>query len=478
MPVPVSQNGNGFKRGLKWRNHCNDSFLVNVLESMHDAVVVINAKGTIVYANRAYAREIAGVQPEDVIGKQMEKIAPGAVVLKVLKTGQASVEKPHRIPRVDIDIVVNSVPLYNNGVLVGAVSVFRNITEIKRLNEELERMKYFTNYLRKQLDLEKKAPEGFKNIIGSNKRFRDLIQKAMKASRSDITVLISGETGTGKGLVAKAIHNSSRRNRGPFIEINCAAIPESLLESELFGFEDGAFTGARKGGKPGKFELAHGGTLFLDEIGDMSTVLQAKLLHALQDKETVRVGGTKTVRTDVRIIAASNQDLEMRIKESKFRTDLFYRLNVYSINMIPLRDRKDDIPLLSMYFLKKFAEREKKNVKLSSAALEVLMNYNWTGNVRELQNVIESAVVACDLEYIEPEDLPDYVMLLLPRTNRLGSSLARENGASLDAEVSRIERERILEALDITGNNRSKAIRILGISRSSFYQKIAKYGIK
>jgi PAS domain S-box-containing protein len=443
---------------------------------MHDAVVVINAEGTIVYANRSYAREI-GVQPEKIIGMQMEKIAPGAVALEVLKTGQAYIERPHRIARIDIDTVVNSVPLYQDGILVGAVSVFRNVNEIKRLNEELERMKYFTNYLRKQLDLEKKLPEGFKNIIGSNKSFRDMILKAMKASQSDITVLISGETGTGKDLVARAIHNSSRRNRGPFIEINCAAIPESLLESELFGFEDGAFTGARKGGKPGKFELAHGGTLFLDEIGDMSVILQAKLLHALQEKQIVRVGGTKTIRTDVRIIAATNQDLETRIEENKFRADLFYRLNVYSINMIPLRDRKDDIPLLSTYFLKKFTEREKKNIKLSSATLEVLINYNWAGNVRELQNIIESAVVTCELDYIEAEDLPEY-MILLSHKNKPGSHLTRENGSSLNAEISRIEQERILEVLDNTGNNRSKAIKILGISRSAFYQKIAKYGIK
>ena len=472
----VPQNDEDLKRALKWRHHYNDSFVVNILESLNDVVVVVNTEGTIAYANRSYTR-VVGVPPEKVVGRQMEKLASNALVLKVLKTGQALVEVPHTIPRVDIDIMVTSVPLYNDGILVGAISVFRSINEIKMLNDELERMKEFAHVLQKQFSFEPRVSEGFKNIIGSNKHFQAMLKKAMKASLSDITVLISGETGTGKDLVAMAIHNSSRRSQARFVEINCAAIPESLLESELFGFEEGAFTGARKGGKLGKFELAHRGTLFLDEIGDMSLILQAKLLHALQAKEIARVGGTKTIHTDVRIIAATNQDLERRIKENKFRADLFYRVSVYNINTLPLRDRKDDIPLLCEHFLKKFAEREKKPIALSPAALEILMNHTWAGNVRELQNVIEAAVVTCEYGCIEPDDLPEYVTSRFCK-NESGDFLAYEKGSSLDVEVSCVERQRILEVLNRTGNNRSKAIEILGISRSTFYQKIAKYGIK
>ena len=282
--MPGSQTAEGLKTVIKWRNLCDESFLVNVLESMHDAVIVINAEGDIVYGNRAYSREI-GIQVEDLFGMNMADIAPDAVCLKVLRCGRAIIERPHRIPRVGIDIVVNSVPLYKEGALVGAVTIFRNVTEIKRLSEELERMRHFTDHLQEQL-----FPEEFKDIIGSNKSFRNMLHRAIKASRSDITVLIQGESGTGKDLLARAIHNAGRRKRRPFVAINCAAIPENLLESELFGFEDGAFTGARKGGKPGKFELASGGTLFLDEIGDMSIVLQVKLLRALQEKEIERVG--------------------------------------------------------------------------------------------------------------------------------------------------------------------------------------------
>ncbi len=471
-----SQTAEGLRTILKWRNHCDESFLVNVLESMHDAVIVIDAEGTIVYGNRAYSREL-GIQPEKIYGMKMADIASDAICLKVLRSGRAIIERPHRIPRVDIDIVVNSVPLYKDGVLVGAVSIFRNITEIKRLSEELERMKHITDHLHEHL-----FPEEFKDIIGSNKSFRNMLYRAIKASRSDITVLIQGESGTGKDLVARAIHNASRRKRRPFIAINCAAIPEDLLESELFGFEEGAFTGARKGGKPGKFELASGGTLFLDEIGDMSMLLQVKLLRALQEKEIERVGGTKSIRTDVRIVAASNQDLQRQIEEKKFRSDLFYRLNVFSINMIPLRERVDDIPILIAYFQEKFAEREnKKKKKLHSSALKVLMAYDWPGNIRELQNVIESVMLSCDSEYIQAEDLPEYLLSTASvhhSPNQFLNFPAGDDDLNLAGQVCRIERDLILRALKKTANNRSQAIRMLGISRSAFYQKIAKYEIE
>lgn len=474
--MPGSQTAEGLKTVIKWRNLCDESFLVNVLESMHDAVIVINAEGDIVYGNRAYSREI-GIQVEDLFGMNMADIAPDAVCLKVLRCGRAIIERPHRIPRVGIDIVVNSVPLYKEGALVGAVTIFRNVTEIKRLSEELERMRHFTDHLQEQL-----FPEEFKDIIGSNKSFRNMLHRAIKASRSDITVLIQGESGTGKDLLARAIHNAGRRKRRPFVAINCAAIPENLLESELFGFEDGAFTGARKGGKPGKFELASGGTLFLDEIGDMSIVLQVKLLRALQEKEIERVGGTKSVRTNVRIIAATNQNLQREIEEKKFRSDLFYRLNVFNINMIPLRERMDDIPILIAYFQEKFAEREnRKKKKLCSSALKVLMAYDWPGNIRELQNVIESAMISCDNGRIEAEDLPEYLLSMAPDhrpSNRFLYSAAGDDELNLEEQVCQLERELMLQALKKTANNRSQAIRMLGISRSAFYQKIAKYRIE
>jgi PAS domain S-box-containing protein len=471
--MPGSQKAGGLKTVIKWRNHCDESFLVNVLESMYDAVIVINAEGTIVYGNRAYAREI-GIQADNLLGMKMADIAPDAICLKVLKSGRAFIEQPHRIPRVNIDIVCNSVPLYKEGALVGAVSIFRNVTEVKRLNEELERMKNITDHLKEQL-----FPEGFKDIVGNNRDFRNMLSRAIKASRSDITVLVQGESGTGKDLLARAIHNAGRRKRRPFIAINCAAIPENLIESELFGFEEGAFTGARKGGKHGKFELADGGTLFLDEIGDMSMVLQVKLLRAIQEKEIERVGGIKSIRTDVRIIASTNQNLQAFIDQKKFRTDLFYRLNVFSINMMPLRKRADDIPTLCAHFQEKFAAKDgKKKKKLSSSALKVLMGYDWPGNVRELQNVIESAMISSDNEYIQAEDLPEYLPSMAPVRHSGDRASTGAEEMNFEKRIGQLEWELILQALKKTGNNRSRAIRMLGISRSAFYEKMAKHGIE
>lgn len=463
---------NDIDTAFPWQDLCDESFVVRFLESVHDPVVVIDAEGTCIYVNPAYYRELGG-EALTAIGTNSFRIAPEAIINKVLKSGKPISEQPSRILRLGLDIIVTSIPLYKNGVLKGAVSVFKNITMVKRLSEELDRMKNITSYLHEQV-----FPEQFKDIIGSNKNFRDTISRALKASNSEVTVLIQGETGTGKDLVAKAIHNASKRKQGPFIQINCAAIPENLLESELFGFEDGAFTGARRGGKPGKFELADGGTLFLDEIGDMSIVLQAKLLRALQEKEIERVGGTKSIPTDVRFIAATNQDLQAMMEGNKFRADFYFRLNVFRINMIPLRERMDDILLLSNHFLKKFTEREGKDIKLSSSAQKVLARYKWPGNVRELRNVIESAVVFCEREYIQIEDLPEYLIASIPPEARIEGRPTDEGSLSFQEKISLLDRGRILKAIEKAGNNRSEAMRMLKMSRSSFYGKIAKYGIK
>ncbi|MDD5170140.1 MAG: sigma 54-interacting transcriptional regulator [Syntrophales bacterium] len=466
---------------FRWQDLCDEFFLVNVLESIHDAVVVAAVDGTIVYVNPAYEREL-NVGFHRIVGRKMQEVAPEALILKVLKDGQPIIDQPSRILGVGIDIIASCTPIYKNDVLIGATTVFKNVSEIKHMSEELERLHHFNDYLQEQLDLKRNFPREFNNIIGNNKVFRDMLSRAIKASQSDITVLLRGDTGTGKDLVAKAIHTSSRRKRRPFLGVNCAAIPENLLESELFGYEEGAFTGARKGGKPGKFELANGGTLFLDEIGDMNPVLQTKLLRILQEKEFERVGGTKRIQTDVRIITATHQSLESKIKENEFRADLFYRLNVFSIKIIPLSERRDDIPLLSAYFLKKFSEKEEKVVKLSSSVMKLFINYCWPGNVRELQNVIESAVVSCEHEYIEIEDLPDYLRSIEtvsePTIDAVLPALASpDDSMNLGVHVSSLERERIIQAIEKAGKNRTQAIQMLGISRSAFYKKLAKYGI-
>lgn len=457
---------------IRWEELCDESFLVMVLESMYDALVVVDSKGLIVYVNPAYQREL-NVDPKKVVGKRMQDVAPESIIFKVLKTGKPEIGVQSRILKLGIDVIVNSTPIFKNEKLTGVVSVFRNVTTIRNLSEQLEKMIDYKDYLQEQL-LKKVFPEEFKNIIGVNSKFRSMLTKATIAAKSDITVLVQGETGTGKELIAHAIHSSSKRNREPFIEINCAAIPENLLESELFGYEGGAFTGAKAKGKPGKFELADKGTLFLDEIGDMSFVLQSKLLRALQEKKIERIGGIRPIKVDVRIIAATNQNLEEMIKQDKFRKDLFYRLNVFSIETIPLRERKDDIPLLSFHFLNKFAEQENKKCKISEKVLNKFIEYNWPGNVRELMNIMEAAVVTCNRRYIEPRHLPEYFSAAVSMQGKAD----RSKSYRLDDIVMRVEKENMINALKDANNNKSKAIKMLAISRSAFYEKLKKYQIE
>lgn len=459
----------------RWKDLCDESFLAQVLESMYDAVVVADTEGRIVYVNPAYTREV-NLKFENVVGKNIYDIAPESIILKVLESNRPEIEVQSTIQGLGIDIIVSSTPIYKEGSLAGAVSVFKNVTAIKKLSEELEKMTGYKDYLQEQLYLRKKLPEEFDGIIGNNSKFKGMLMKAINAAHSDITVLIRGETGTGKDLMANAIHELSKRKNNPFIEINCAAIPENLLESELFGYDYGAFTGAKRGGKPGKFELADTGTLFLNEIGDMSLHLQSKLLKVLQEKEIERIGGTKSVGVDVRIIAATNQSLEKEIQNNNFRKDLFYRLNVFSIDAIPLRERKDDIPVLSYHFLERFVEREKKACKLSRSVLNSFMDYDWPGNVRELMNIMESAIVSCNTKVIGMKHLPGY-FTAIASTKTPYSTDACES-LRLDYNLMKTEKECIIKALKESTYNKSKAIKALKISRSNFYEKLRKYNIE
>jgi DNA-binding NtrC family response regulator len=312
----------------------------------------------------------------------------------------------------------------------------------------------------------------FHQILGKSKAMREVFDLIRRVADSQTNVLITGESGTGKELVAKAIHFNSDRRSGPFVPVNCAAIPETLLESELFGHVRGAFTDA-KGDKRGLFEEAHGGTLFLDEISELPIMLQAKLLRAIQEKEIRRVGSTKAVAVDVRIIAATNLALAEEVKAKRFREDLYYRLNVIEIRMPPLRERREDIPLLVDAFLKKCAEASKKAMKgISEPALSLLVDYPWPGNVRELENVIERAVTLARGEKVMPEDLPP--ALLGSRGDKKVIDDAVERTLPLEA----VEKEYILRILDKTGGNKYQAAQILGIDRKTLYRKLGEIAEK
>ena len=311
----------------------------------------------------------------------------------------------------------------------------------------------------------------FPDIIGESLAIRGLLGLIKKVAPTDSTVLILGESGTGKELVATSIFENSDRKNKPFIKLNCAAIPEELLESELFGHEKGAFTGATKF-KPGKFDMAHRGTIFLDEIGDMPLNLQSKILRVIQEKEFYRVGGSSTIKVDVRFIASTNKNLEKMVQEGSFREDLYYRLNVFTLHMPPLRERKEDIPLLVDYFLQNLSD---KKVEISSVALQILMVYPWPGNIRELKNVVESAAVIAENGYIEPAQLPGKITGVF--NNSETNEIILPVNLPLDDRLNEIEKSMIIEALRKTGGVQVRATELLGINQRSLWHRIKKHSI-
>ncbi len=333
----------------------------------------------------------------------------------------------------------------------------------------------------KNLKKELKNKYGFKNIIGSSPAMKEVFSLIEKVADTDSTVLITGESGTGKELIAHAIHYASDRKDKPFIPVNCAAIPEELLESELFGHEKGAFTHAIKT-RIGRFELANKGTIFLDEIGEMSPSLQVKLLRVLQERKFERVGGVKTISVDIRVVAATNKDLETEVKEGKFREDLFYRLNVIPIHIPPLRERPSDIPLLVDYFLRKYSKGKGRKVEgVSEDAMKILMKYDWPGNVRELENIIERLVILSNGKTIKKEDLPiqiiEKVGAQISTALPTGEMEIPEEGLSLSEAVSNLEKTLILKALERTGGIKNRAAKLLKMNRTTLIEKMKKLGL-
>lgn len=378
-----------------------------ILEAVQDGICVLNKAGDIVYVNPSYLR-IVNKERDMVVGKNIYDVAPKGTRCGVLKTGIAQIGSFSR-KKDGTTVVANVNPIVVDGEISGVVSVVKNITEVQDLMEKLNKMSAKAEYLEQELFRTKKTNKAFANYIGSSGKVVDVLAMAAKAARSSATVLIRGESGTGKELVAEGIHYASRRAKGPFIRVNCGAIPSALLESELFGHEKGAFTGALRR-KLGKFELANHGTIFLDEIGEMDKNMQVKLLRALQQREFDRVGGESTVKVDVRIIAATNRPLEEMVRQETFRDDLYYRLNVIPLFLPALRERAEDIALLTEYFIEKISAEANKVIKgIKPGVLEVLMAYKWPGNVRELENIIERVITLMDADSIGIEHLPSYI---------------------------------------------------------------------
>ncbi len=426
-----------------------------IVNSISDGLLMLNAKGIVTFINHIGAR-ILDINPREAVGKHIASLVDfKPVILQVLETGRGYTDKEFLIEtkRGTLHFVKTAIPLKNkDGQLDAVIDIFR---EIKRVRKLVNQMVGAT------------AQFNFEDIIGQSTGVAECIRLAKIAANSMANVLIQGESGTGKELVAQAIHNSSARHDGPFVAINCGAIPRDLVESELFGYEEGSFTGAKQGGRPGKFEMAHGGTIFLDEIGEMSLDIQVKLLRVLQEKHISRLGAHRNIDIDVHVIAATNRELANEVNDGNFRHDLYYRLNVFSIQVPPLRERQGDIPFLVHFFLSKICLNLGVETKRFSAdALRILNEYQWPGNIRELENVIERAVNICEDREISIE--------YLPRTLH-----ASPSASLLGTERSLKDMERLLieETVRKTGGNVSSAAKSLGIGRNTLYSKLREHGL-
>lgn len=439
-----------------------------ILESVQDGICVVDRSGEVTYVNPSYLR-IVHKTPEMVVGQNVFEKAADGNRCAVLRSGIARIGSI-RHKKDGTTIVANVNPIFVDGEIAGVVSVIKDITEIQTLMERLSQVSAKAEYLEQELLRTKKTAQAFANYIGKSGKVVDVLALASKAADSSANVLIRGESGTGKEVIAEGIHYASGRRRGPFIRVNCGAIPGALLESELFGHEKGAFTGAVRR-KLGKFELANHGTIFLDEIGELDKNLQVKLLRVLQQKEFDRVGGEETIHVDVRIIAATNRDLEAMVREGTFRDDLYYRLNVIPIILPPLRDRPDDIPLLVEHFIEKISKENKKDVRgITPDAMQMFMHYRWPGNVRELENVIERVITLMDTDLITAAVLPSYIK---------GDIAGREVQSLADDTVlpwEEYEKQIIANALR-QGTSFNGAAKLLRISHKTVAAKARKYGL-
>ncbi|MCF8008804.1 MAG: sigma-54-dependent Fis family transcriptional regulator [Halanaerobiales bacterium] len=446
-----------------------------IINSTQDAISVVDKDGLGILINPAYTR-LTGLTEEDIIGKPANvDIAEGqSMHYKVLETKEPVKGVRMKVGPNKKDVVVDAAPIIVDGELKGSVAVAHDISAIKKLTEELDQAKQIIRQIN--------AKYSFEDIVGESDKMRSVINQAERASKTPITVLLRGESGTGKELFAHAIHNNSSRKNNKFVRVNCSALADNILESELFGYTEGAFTGAKKGGKKGLFEEADQGTIFLDEIGKISFKLQSKLLRVIQEKEILRVGGTRPIDIDVRIIVATNIDLEKAIRKENFREDLYYRLNVFPIFIPSLRERKEDIPFLIHHIINKFNQEYGRSVKgCSKEAIHYLKRYDWPGNVRELENIIGRAMINIGLndELIKIEHIPEVTEDSKDGKNKeVSSDLYSIDEKSLKEIVNKTEKDVIKKVLKETNGNRKEAAKKLDIAIRSLYYKIDKYNLK
>ncbi|PLX42943.1 MAG: sigma-54-dependent Fis family transcriptional regulator [Deltaproteobacteria bacterium] len=443
----------------------------HLVDNRYEGLIIVDVNGRVVYMNRENEKFL-GLPRGGAKGRHITELIPSSRLHIVCREGKAEVAQ---IQEVDGVLKVSSrIPIRKDGKVIGAMGsiIFHDVKEVDKLSRRVKVLEDQVAVYQKRL---KAVPQRqrytFENILGVSEAMRRTTSLAKQLSASGADVLISGETGTGKELFAHAIHNDSNRGNGPFVRLNCTTIPRELADSELFGYEPGSFSGAKREGQVGKFEQAHGGTIFLDEIGDLPLEIQGKLLRVLQEREVERIGGSSIRYVDFRLIAASNIDLKELTEQGKFRLDLYFRLSKMLLHIPPLRERPDDIPLYVRHFLDTRFTFEGRQREIAPEAMDALTRYSWPGNARELMNVIERVAWNAKGPEISLEDLPAVVL-----TNQ-SKPHSQEAPLSLAETVEAAERDLITRVLTLTGGNKKRAASILGIHRTTLYEKLSKYGL-
>ncbi|MDF2672048.1 MAG: PspF2 [Clostridiales bacterium] len=455
-----------------------DKLLTTISPSIFNRIPLpinfIDEESKIIVMNQPFL-DFIDVSIKDVVGKHISEVDPTVRLPLVLKTGVAEVGRKHKFFN-GKEALVDRIPIFDNGKVVGGVGII--------LLDDLNNIELRNSIIH---TINPKIPENILQIYRAKYTFDDILSdsplskkcksQAKSYAVTDLPVLITGESGVGKELYAHSLHNFSKRTNNSFVSVNCAAIPEHLIESELFGYESGSFTGASSSGKQGKFELADGGTIFLDEIGDLPLSMQAKLLRALQENQIEKIGSTKVINTNVRIIAATNCNLEEKVARKEFRSDLYYRLNVLNLYVPPLRERPQDIPLLIDHFITTFYQRYGIYKKFSQEIVGILMKYNWPGNIRELKNIVERLAVISPNDIVAKEYIPQYILEASHRSAAKSYLPLSSSKGSLNNILEEVEAQIILDTLKSCNHNKSQAADLLGIPRMTLYRKLKKMNL-
>ncbi|MFB4165581.1 sigma-54 interaction domain-containing protein [Alteribacillus sp. JSM 102045] len=460
----------------------NNKLLDSIIQSSYDGIYVADAEGNGLKVNEAYTR-ITNVKPEQLLGKNMRDVVEEGIVSESVTFKVLEEKKPITIMQKvnGVEVIVTGNPVFDEeGSITHVVTNVRDLTELTKLKLELNESRAYTKKILEEIDSfknQEKVKMMLDGVIAQSQEIMKVVSLAQKVSNVDSTVILMGESGVGKEVFANMIHSGSKRAGKPYIKVNCGAIPSQLLESELFGYEKGSFTGADRNGKTGFFEQADGGTIFLDEISEIPLELQVKLLRVLQEFEVMRIGSTKVKKIDVRVIAASNKDLEQQVKMGVFREDLYYRLNIVPVRIPPLRERKADIAPLAYFFLNKVNKKYKLNKRFQPEAVSFMQQYRWPGNIREMENLIERIAVTTDHDEINLQDFPNEMVVETIRdekSNQPESHFTKEN--SLKDLVMELEKNVITERFSKNQTTR-KTAESLGISQSALVKKMKKLNL-